>query len=202
MISKFSGSFMAGFSALSMLALSAVVLSPQARADEWDKKTVLTINEPIQINKIYLPPGTYVLKLLDSESDRHIVRIMNADETHLIGTELAIPNYRLQPTGKTRFQFWETPAGSVKALRAPAASPQPAEPAPAPVASAPAPAPESAPAPAPATSAMNDQPSPPPAPQPSAAPAELPQTATPFPLFGLTGLLAAIGYSVIRWRRA
>jgi hypothetical protein len=33
-------------------------------------------------------------------------------------TILAIPNYRLQPTGKTVFTFWETPPGQPKALRA------------------------------------------------------------------------------------
>jgi hypothetical protein len=33
-------------------------------------------------------------------------------------TILAIPNYRLQPTGKTVFQYWEVPAGEPRALRA------------------------------------------------------------------------------------
>lgn len=33
-------------------------------------------------------------------------------------TILAIPNYRLKPTGKTVFQFWEVPAGQPRALRA------------------------------------------------------------------------------------
>jgi hypothetical protein len=36
----------------------------------------------------------------------------------LFTTILAIPNYRLQPTGKTVFTFWETPPGQPKALRA------------------------------------------------------------------------------------
>ena len=35
----------------------------------------------------------------------------------LFRSVLAIPNYRLQPTGETRFGFWETPAGQPKALR-------------------------------------------------------------------------------------
>jgi hypothetical protein len=65
-----------------------------------------------------LEPGTYVFKLLDSLSDRHIVQIFNSDETHLITTILAVPNYRLQPTGKSTFEFWETPAGQPTAMRA------------------------------------------------------------------------------------
>jgi len=96
----------------------ATVFATSARADEWNKKTVLTINQPIQISEAYLEPGTYVMKLVDSQSDRHIVRVMDASETHVIETVLAIPNYRIRPTGTSRFQFWETPAGYAPALRA------------------------------------------------------------------------------------
>src|SRR5258708_24527717 len=64
------------------------------------------------------PTGTYVFKLADSLSDRHIVQIFNADETQIIATILAIPNYRLKPTGKSDFRFWETPAGNPRAMRA------------------------------------------------------------------------------------
>ena len=37
---------------------------------------------------------------------------------HLITTILAIPNYRLKPTGKSTFTFWEVPAGQPPAMRA------------------------------------------------------------------------------------
>jgi hypothetical protein len=90
----------------------------RAQADQWDKKTILTVDQPIQVTETLLEPGQYVLKLADSNSDRHIVQIFNRDQTRIIDTVLAIPNYRLQPTGHSRFAFWETPAGSAKALRA------------------------------------------------------------------------------------
>jgi hypothetical protein len=89
-----------------------------AWADAWDKKTVLTVKEPIQVPGAVLQPGTYVIKLVDSLADRHIVRIMNQREDEVITTFLAIPNYRLKQTGDSAFQFWETPAGNPKALRA------------------------------------------------------------------------------------
>jgi hypothetical protein len=89
-----------------------------AQADQWDKKTILTVNQPVQVKERLLPPGTYVLKLLDSPSDRHIVQIFNNDQSRIIDTVLAIPNYRLQPTGHSQFAFWETPPGNAKALRA------------------------------------------------------------------------------------
>jgi len=98
--------------------LAGAALVPSARADEWNKKTILTVNESIQVPNKVLPPGTYVMKLLDSPSNRHIVQIFDKDEQHLQTTVLAIPNYRLEPTGKTQFQFWETPPGQPKALRA------------------------------------------------------------------------------------
>jgi len=104
--------------AMASVGLLGIALSSSARADEWNKKTVMTVNEPFQVPNKVLPAGTYVIKLLNSQSDRHIVQIFNADETQLQTTILAIPNYRLQPTGKTVFSFWETPPGQPKALRA------------------------------------------------------------------------------------
>jgi hypothetical protein len=98
--------------------LLAVSLAPAARADEWNKRTIVTVNQPFQVPHMVLPAGTYVFKLLDSPSDRNIVQIFNKDENHLYTTILAIPNYRLEPTGKTVITFWETPPDQPKALRA------------------------------------------------------------------------------------
>ena len=104
--------------AVASIGLLGVALTPNARADEWNKKTILTVNEPLQVPTKVLPPGKYVMKLMDSPSNRHIVQIFTGDDMHLITTVLAIPNYRLQPTGKTQFGFWETPPGQPRALRA------------------------------------------------------------------------------------
>jgi hypothetical protein len=104
--------------AMASVGLLGTALAPNAPADEWNKKTILTVNEPIQVPNKVLPAGKYVIKLLNSSSDRHIVQIFNAEETQLQTTILAIPNYRIQPTGKTVFSFWETPPGQPKALRA------------------------------------------------------------------------------------
>jgi hypothetical protein len=106
------------FTIASVGLLAVAALAPNARADEWNKKTIITVNETIQVPNKVLPPGTYVMKLLDSPSNRHIVQIFDKDEQHLETTILAIPNYRLEPTGKTQLQFWETPPGQPKALRA------------------------------------------------------------------------------------
>lgn len=100
------------------LALAAGFVATRAKADDWDKKTTLTVNEPIQITDTYLQPGTYVLMLdRGSMSDRHIVRIYNDKQNHLINTILAFPAYRVRVTGNTQFTFWETPPGTARALR-------------------------------------------------------------------------------------
>jgi hypothetical protein len=103
---------------LSGIALFGAALVPAMKADEWNKKTTITITEPNQMPTVVLQPGTYVFKLMNSLSDRHIVQIFNQDESHIFTTILAIPNYRLKPTDKSSFQFWETPAGQPKAMRA------------------------------------------------------------------------------------
>ncbi len=105
------------FALASCVGLFSAVFAPTLKADQWNKRTILTVNEPIQIPNKTLQPGKYVMKLMDSPSNRHIVQIFDEGEQHLITTVLAIPNYRLQPTGKTQFGFWETPAGQPKALR-------------------------------------------------------------------------------------
>jgi len=106
------------------LTLMGAALTTTARADEWNKKTVITFSGPVEIPGVHLagygtlPAGTYVFKILDSQSDRHIVQIFNKDETIVYATILAIPNYRLKATDKTVITFRERPAGEPEALRA------------------------------------------------------------------------------------
>src|ERR1035438_4775702 len=105
-------------------ALLGAVFSPAAKADEWNRKTKITFSGPVEIPGVHLqgfavlPAGTYVFKMLDSQSDRHIVQIFSADEKTVYATILAIPNYRLKETDKTVMTFRERPAGEPEALRA------------------------------------------------------------------------------------
>lgn len=106
------------------LAVLGVAFSPSARADSWDKKTTITFSGPVEIPGVHLqgygvlPAGTYVFKVLDSKSDRHIVQIFSKDELTIYATILAIPNLRLKATDKTVMTFRERPAGQPEALRA------------------------------------------------------------------------------------
>jgi len=106
--------------ALAVLALSATgtMLAPSARADNWDKKTVLTFKQPFEIPGQVLPAGTYTFQLLDSANNRNIVEIFNADGSQIVATLLAINNYRLVPTNKTVITFAERSGDRPDALKA------------------------------------------------------------------------------------
>lgn len=109
---------------LCSLAVMGTVLAPNAGADAWNRKTRVTFSGPVEIPGVHLkgwgvlPAGSYVFRILDSQSDRHIVQILNQDETTVYATILAIPNYRLKATDKTTITFRERPAGQPEALRA------------------------------------------------------------------------------------
>ena len=106
------------------MALVGAILAPCAKADDWNRKTVITFSDPVEIPGVHLagwgvlPAGTYVFKILDSQSNRHIVQIFSKDETTVYATILAIPNYRLKATDKTVITFRERPVGQPEALRA------------------------------------------------------------------------------------
>jgi hypothetical protein len=99
-------------------------LAPSVKADDYDKKTTVTFSAPVAIPPVHLqgwgtlPAGTYVFKLLNSSSNRHIVQIFNEDQTKIYATILSIPNYRLVAKDKTVMTFNEGIRGKPESLRA------------------------------------------------------------------------------------
>ena len=93
--------------ALSMAVLSAVPASI-ASADEWNKLTYLTFSRDVAIPGRVLTAGTYTFRLSDSQSDRHVVQILNQTGTRLIATLLTITDYRLWPTDDTVITLGES----------------------------------------------------------------------------------------------
>jgi hypothetical protein len=106
------------------LVLGAIALclslSPNASAQTWNRKTKVTFTAPVEVPGVgaqVLPAGTYTFKLLDSDTDRHIVQIFSENEDHLFTTILSIPNWRLKPTGETVMTFKERAQGEPQAIR-------------------------------------------------------------------------------------
>jgi LPXTG-motif cell wall-anchored protein len=102
------------------LVLCAVLLvgTVTAKADEWDKKTVVTFSEAVQLPGMVLQPGTYMFKLLNSSSDRNIVMVYNEGGTHYYGMILAIPSYKLNVSDKPVITFAERPKNEPPAIKA------------------------------------------------------------------------------------
>src|SRR3954470_7073075 len=103
--------------ALCCAAALTAALAPAARADEWNKKTILTFSGPIQIPGATLPAGSYVFKLADIPGNRHVVQGFDKDEKKIYTTLLAVPNQRLGRGAKAGVLFSERARGSPQAVK-------------------------------------------------------------------------------------
>jgi hypothetical protein len=101
-----------------LILLGGIFFVPKGRADERDKKTIVTVHQPIQVPGKVLPAGTYVFKLLDSNNNPTLVAIFDASETHLITTINGISDERTETPDKTILQLEERPSGQPEALKA------------------------------------------------------------------------------------
>ena len=102
------------------IPLAAVALAASlsvVRADTWDKKTTVSFSQPVEVPGAILQPGRYVMKLVDSQSDRHVVQFTNERQNHVYATTIAVPAYRQQVTGRTVITFYEAAAGQAEPIR-------------------------------------------------------------------------------------
>lgn len=101
------------------VALAGVAVLP-ALADEWNKETIFTFNEPVEVPGHVLIPGTYVFQLEDSLADRNIVQIFSEDKKkneHIVTTVLAIPDFHMKVSDKPTLSFEERHANSPEAIK-------------------------------------------------------------------------------------
>jgi outer membrane protein OmpA-like peptidoglycan-associated protein len=91
-----------------------ITLSPvNAKADEWDKKTIVTFSQPVEIPGRVLPAGTYVFRSIDP----HVIEISNKDETQVDAMLLTASVETMEPADKTVITFEEGPKGTPQALK-------------------------------------------------------------------------------------
>jgi hypothetical protein len=90
-----------------LLTITAILLvlslSSRAKADDWDKKTIVTFDQDVEIPGQVLPAGTYVFKLFRSNSDRFIVQVWDGSESQLLATLMTIGDSYPNPRGKAYF---------------------------------------------------------------------------------------------------
>jgi hypothetical protein len=107
---------------VSVLALLAFALIPRVKADErspdqWDMKTIMTFQQPVEVPGKILPAGTYVFSTMDSVDLPNVVRIFNQNETTVIGTFNTRPAFALNPPQTTVMTFEERPGGRPAAVK-------------------------------------------------------------------------------------
>ena len=101
-----------------LVLLISITWTQDARADESNRKTVFTINQPVRVpGNLILPPGTYVLKLADTQT-RNVVTITDATETKVYTTFFAFPEELTTPPEQVRLMLGESPKGSPEQVRA------------------------------------------------------------------------------------
>jgi hypothetical protein len=103
--------------ALAVLGL-AIIFSPDANAQRFDKKTTITVNRPFEIPGKVLQPGEYVFRLFEVAGQRNVVQVMSSDEMHTYALVLGIPDYRLDAPEDADVTFYEVERGAPLPLHA------------------------------------------------------------------------------------
>ena len=101
---------------ITLAALFFTALAPNARAGTFDKETIVTFSQPVEVPGLVLPAGTYVLERL--EGFPHVVRIFNANESRVYATLLTVPEYLLKPVEKPVITFEERAKGLPELVQA------------------------------------------------------------------------------------
>ena len=100
--------------ALACMTAAMVTVAANAGAQgPANQDTYFTFSQPVELPKTTLPAGTYFFQLMDSPSNRHIVKVMSQDRTKLHATLMAIPYYSTdRPSDEPQVRFLEVPAAN------------------------------------------------------------------------------------------
>ena len=100
--------------ALACMTAAMVTMSVNAEAQgPRNQDTFFTFSQAVELPKTTLPAGTYFFQLMDSDSNRHIVKVMSQDRKELHATLMAIPYYSTdRPSDEPQVRFLETPAAN------------------------------------------------------------------------------------------
>jgi hypothetical protein len=99
-------------------ACCAIVVVPKrAAADEWNRRTLVTFSQDVDVSGTVLPAGTYVFQLANSDTNRHVVQVFD-QHGGILATILTIPAVRPRSTGDTAIAFDENAAGAPRPIKA------------------------------------------------------------------------------------
>jgi len=107
------------FTSVLAVTLAVTLFAPRiARADQFDKKIVVSFNKPVEIPDLVLDPGTYVFRLTRHGDIPNLVEVFNEEETRLYASRFTVPKYRDTVTDQPVFQFEERNVGQPMAIDA------------------------------------------------------------------------------------
>lgn len=93
----------------------AVSMAPTAKASAFDKKTVVTFAEAVELpGGVVLQPGKYTFSVLPN--NRKVVRVMNPEQTKVYATVLAMSAARLRAPERTMITLHEASVGKPRPL--------------------------------------------------------------------------------------
>jgi hypothetical protein len=104
------------FAVMGVFAL--LICMPAAYAQTPEVST-LPVTEPLDVGGTILQPGTYMIRVLPSKSDRNKVQITSPDRSTVYATVLTVPHYFNpgETTPNTTFVFYPAEQGLPRALR-------------------------------------------------------------------------------------
>ncbi len=106
-------------SAVCAVAFIAAVApaSSSAQDNNWNQRTYFTFSAPVELPGKTLPAGTYLFRVVDSPSSRHVIQVFDKDEKNIHATVLTIPAQRAEPADSPEVRFMEATANQPAPIR-------------------------------------------------------------------------------------
>jgi hypothetical protein len=95
------------FLALFFAAGTSSTLTAASPAEQWFKKSVITLTDLSEVPGMVVEPGTYVLKADEQSAfSRTTIELLNQDETLTLTTFVAVADHRQRPDYDTVFSYF------------------------------------------------------------------------------------------------
>jgi|SRR5579863_4030383 hypothetical protein len=105
-----------GYIAVGLIIAFTLIFELAAHADESDHASKITLNQSVRIPGQVLPAGSYLFKLIDTDSTEHVVQIFSANQDVLYGTFLTSSTELQEPASDIELTFAEPESGGLPVL--------------------------------------------------------------------------------------
>ena len=103
---------------VSCAALLVLAWPSRAGADEFDKATYFTFDEPVALPGVTLPAGTYLFRLADPDGSSSVIDVYDETGRTCYGVFLTIPEQESHASDQPSIQFAEQPGRAPEAIAA------------------------------------------------------------------------------------